>query len=241
MLLMIVPQRHSVAAEKFTSSGIIKNKENGEALIDAIISTKGVKPVGAVSNAYGFYSLTLLEGTYIVQTQILGYKTQRDTILVYRNQKINIDLAPELIKVREVVITGERTNINITTTEMSANKLQIQDLQSIPVLLGEKDILKTIQLLPGVKSAGEGSTGFYARGGRTDQNLIVLDEAPVYNSSHALGFLSVFNAAYICGYFPKTTKRHMNFTKLCKRYGLLIEVQHHCHRQTQTRISATDR
>jgi hypothetical protein len=194
ILLMIIPQWYSIAADKFTLSGIIKNKENGEALIGAIISTKGIKPVGAVSNAYGFYSLTLLEGTYIVQSQFLGYKTQIDTILVDRNQKINIDLTPELIKVREVVITGERTNINVTSTEMSANKLQIQELQSIPVLLGEKDILKTIQLLPGIKSAGEGSTGFYARGGRTDQNLIVLDEAPVYNSSHALGFLSVFNS-----------------------------------------------
>ncbi len=184
----------SAAVNSYTLSGIIKSKENGEVLIGATVSTRGAKILGATTNAYGFYSLTLPEGTYVVQMQFVGYTTRVDTLVANRNQTRNIDLAPEPIKVREVVITGERTNQNVTSMDMSANKLQIRDLQSIPVLLGEKDILKTIQLLPGIKSAGEGSTGFFARGGRTDQNLIVLDEAPVYNSSHALGFLSVFNS-----------------------------------------------
>jgi outer membrane receptor protein involved in Fe transport len=107
---------------------------------------------------------------------------------------MNFELIPEAIKVGEVVISAERGDANVTSTQMSASKLEMRDLKSLPALLGEKDILKTIQLLPGIKSAGEGNTGFYARGGGLDQNLILLDEAPVYNPSHALGFLSVFNA-----------------------------------------------
>lgn len=194
MLIIAVRQDSDAAANMYTLSGIIKSSENGEALIGATVSTRGDRIIGATTNAYGFYSLTLAEGTYVVQMQLIGYATRMDTVVVDRNQVININLVPELIKEHEVVITGERTNANVTSTEMSANKLQIKDLKSIPVLGGENDILKTIQLLPGIKSAGEGNTGYYARGGRTDQNLIILDEAPVYNSSHALGFLSIFNS-----------------------------------------------
>ncbi len=192
--VMLFSFRGLPAQIKFTISGIVRNKENGEVLIGAVVSTKSSRTVGAVTNAYGFYSLTLPEGRYLIRIQFLGYTPRSDSVLVDHSQTFNVELSPEAIKQNEVLVTGERSNANVTSTEMSAVKLQIKDLQSIPVLLGEKDILKTIQLLPGIKSAGEGSTGFYARGGRTDQNLIVLDEAPVYNSSHALGFLSVFNS-----------------------------------------------
>ena len=184
----------SYAQTRHSFSGTIRNVETGEAMIGASILVKELKTVGASSNAYGFYSLTLPEGKYTLVIQYIGFKTRLDTLLLDKDMTINFELTPDLIKVGEVVVTAERSNKNVTSTEMGSNRLEIREVQSIPVLLGEKDILKTIQLLPGIKSAGEGSTGFYARGGGIDQNLIVLDEATVYNSSHLLGFLSVFNS-----------------------------------------------
>ncbi len=183
-----------IAQERFTLSGIVKNAETGEALIGANIVAKELKGVGTSSNAYGFYSITLAQGEHTLLVQFLGFRVKEDTIVLQGDRTLNFELTPEPIKLNEVVVTGERSDKNVTSTEMGSNKLEIREVQSIPVLLGERDIMKTIQLFPGVKSAGEGSTGFYARGGGIDQNLIVLDEAPVYNSSHLLGFLSVFNS-----------------------------------------------
>jgi len=194
LFLLHLPSSISFTQTKQTMSGTIKNGETGEALIGAAVVVKELSGVGVVSNAYGFYSLTLLRGTYTILVQYLGFKTAADTMVLDYDQIVNINLIPQPIKVGEVVISGERTNANVTSTEVGSKKLEIDEIKSIPVLLGEKDILKTIQLLPGVKSAGEGSTGFYARGGGIDQNLIILDEAPVYNPSHLLGYLSVFNA-----------------------------------------------
>ncbi len=191
---LIIGENASLAQEKHTFSGTIKNGETGEALIGAQVLIKDLPGTGAESNAYGFYSLTLPKGRYTIKVQYIGFRTKTDSIVLDRNRVVNLQLAPETINIGEVVVVGERTNTNVTSTETSTNKLEIEQVKSIPVLLGEKDILKTIQLLPGVQSAGEGSTGFYARGGGTDQNLIVLDEAPVYNSAHLLGFLSVFNS-----------------------------------------------
>ena len=192
-LLSTIPQAIN-AQVNHSLSGNIKNAETGEFLIGASILIKEMKGVGASSNAYGFYSLTMPQGTYTVIVQYIGYTSRIDTIAFDADRTFNFVLTPEPVSVGEVVVTGERSNVNVVSTEMSASKLEVKRIQSIPVLLGERDILKTIQLLPGIKSAGEGSTGFYARGGGIDQNLIVLDEAPVYNSSHLLGFLSVFNS-----------------------------------------------
>jgi hypothetical protein len=175
-------------------SGTIKSAETGEALIGASILVKELKTVGASTNAYGFYSLSIPEGRYTLVVQFIGFQTKVDTITLTKDQTKNFSLSPELIKEGEVVVTAERSDKNVTSTEMGSNNLEVHEVKSIPVLLGEKDILKTIQLLPGIQAAGEGSTGFYARGGGIDQNLIVLDEATVYNSSHLLGFLSVFNS-----------------------------------------------
>jgi hypothetical protein len=180
--------------ENYTFSGIIKNSETGETLIGATVIVKELKSVGASSNAYGFYSITIPEGIYIVAVQYLGFKVRIDTVKLNRNMIINFALAPEPIKEGEVVVSGERENANVTSTNISSNNLQVKQVEAVPVLLGEKDIMKTIQLLPGIEAAGEGSTGFYARGGGADQNLILLDEAPVYNPAHLLGFLSVFNS-----------------------------------------------
>ncbi len=178
----------------YTMSGVVKSAQTGELLIGANVVVQELKNVGASSNAYGFYSLSAPEGTYTILIQYLGYSTLKDTITLTKNLTQNFELKPEPIKIQEVVVSGERTNENVASTAMSVNKLEVRDVKSIPVLLGEKDVLKTIQLLPGIEAVGEGSTGFYARGGGVDQNLILLDEAPVYNSSHLLGFLSVFNS-----------------------------------------------
>lgn len=182
------------AQDKRTLSGTIKNSETGEALIGASVIVKELKAVGTSSNVYGFYSLSLPQGIYTFVTQYIGFKTKIDTVQLDRDLLRNVELTPDPVRVREVVVTAEGSNKNLTSTEMSSNKVEVREVQSIPVLLGEKDILKTIQLLPGIEAAGEGSTGFYARGGGIDQNLIMLDEATVYNSSHLLGFLSVFNS-----------------------------------------------
>ncbi len=178
----------SFAQEKYTLSGTIKNGESGEVLIGGAVIVKELSGVGALSNSYGFYSLTLPAGHYTFQIQFMGFKTRIDSIDLTQNRIINFALDPELVKMNEVVVSGEHLNTNVTSTNVSTTKLEMKQVQSIPVLLGEKDILKTIQLLPGIKSAGEGSTGFYSRGGGIDQNLIILDEAPVYNPSHLLGY-----------------------------------------------------
>ncbi len=184
----------SFSQNKYTLSGAIRNGENGEALIGATLLIKELPGVGVTSNAYGFYSLTFPEGSYTILVQYLGYKTRKDTLRFYNNRLINYNLTPEPIKLGEVVVSGERSNANVTSTDIAVNKLEVKEIESIPVLLSEKDIMKTIQLLPGIQSAGEGSSGFYARGGGPDQNLIIMDEAPVYNPYHLLGFLSVFNS-----------------------------------------------
>ncbi|HUI28618.1 MAG TPA: TonB-dependent receptor [Candidatus Acidoferrales bacterium] len=185
---------HARVKQSYTFSGTIKNSETGEVLIGATVIVRELKDVGASSNAYGFYSITLPEGTYAVNIQYLGFKTKLDTIVLDRDRTINFSLAPQPITESEVVVSGEHSNANVVSTNTSSNNLQVQQVKAIPVILGEQDILKTIQFLPGIEAAGEGSTAFYARGGSADQNLIVLDEAPVYNPSHLLGFLSVFNS-----------------------------------------------
>ena len=184
----------AAAQEKFSISGTVKNAENGEALIGANVVVRELKNTGASTNAYGFYSLTIPGGRYTLIVQYLGFKVLADSIDLRHDRTFNVALTPEPISIGEVVVSGERSDKNVTSTVMSSNKLEMREVKSIPVLLGEKDILKTIQLLPGVQGAGEGNTGFYARGGGLDQNLILLDEAPIYNPSHALGYLSVFNS-----------------------------------------------
>jgi hypothetical protein len=191
-LLALAP--YANGQDTFTLSGTVKSAETGEALIGVYIIVKDLKNTGAASNAYGFYSLTLPGGRYVLQVQSMGFHVLVDTLLLDHNTVRNFSLATEVIKVGEVVVTGERTDRNVTSTEMSTAKIAMTDVKVMPALLGERDILKTIQLLPGVKAAGEGNTGFFARGGGIDQNLVMLDEAPIYNPSHVLGFVSVFNA-----------------------------------------------
>lgn len=195
LLALLILNPISVKAQKeYTFNGIIKNAESGELLIGATIQVEELKNIGVFSNSYGYYSLSLPEGTYTLLIRYLGFKNKRQTIVLDKNLSLNFELIPEPLNLNEIVVMGERASENVTSNEMSVKKVEVKDLQSIPVLLGERDVLKTIQLMPGLKSAGEGSTGFYARGGRTDQNLILLDEATIYNAAHALGFVSIFNS-----------------------------------------------
>jgi hypothetical protein len=181
---------------KVTLSGTIKDTRNGESLIGATIVAKGSGggSSGAVTNTYGFYSITLAPGTYTLSVQFISYSAKTMPITLQRNQTLNIELSDQSLVLDEVQVKSNREDDPITRNQLGVEKLSMESIKTVPVLFGERDILKTIQLLPGVKSAGEGNSGFYVRGGAADQNLILLDEATVYNASHLLGFFSVFNA-----------------------------------------------
>jgi len=179
-------------AQKNSLSGYIKDSESGEELIGANIFVKELS-VGTVTNPYGFYSLTVNKGTYRVKFSYMGYYTKDTVINLTSNQSINIYLQSTDLKLGEIAVIGEAADKNIRAVEMSTTKLQMKTIKNIPMILGEVDVIKTIQMLPGVSNAGEGTTGFYVRGGSVDQNLILLDEAPVYNAAHAGGIFSVFN------------------------------------------------
>jgi len=181
-------------AQKFTVSGSLKDASNGEDLIGATVTVKELPGVGAAANVYGFYSLTLPQGNYSLLFQYIGYTRIEERITLDKNITLNKQLSQNTQLLNEVVVTAERENSNVTSTQASVVKLDPKSIETIPVLFGEKDIIKTMQLTPGVKAAGEGNAGFYVRGGGIDQNLILLDEAPVYNASHLLGFFSVFNS-----------------------------------------------
>lgn len=191
-LLLLLP--FFAFSQNVTVSGSIKDAGNGEDLIGAIVTVKGQTSRGAVANSYGFYSLTLPAGEYTLLYQYVGYNTKEEKLSLRENTVRNISLSPSSKDLDEVVVKTERADKNVSTTQMSVFKLDPKQIESVPVLFGEKDIIKTLQLTPGVKAAGEGNAGFYVRGGAADQNLVLLDEAPVYNASHLLGFFSVFNS-----------------------------------------------
>ena len=177
--------------EKFTISGTITDNKNNETLIGVNIYVPALK-VGTTTNEYGFYSITLPKGNYEIQISYVGFQTVEKTVLLSKNTKDNFSLQENGENLQEIVIT-EKTKTNTRRPEMSVNKLSVSTIKKMPVVLGEVDILKSILLLPGVTNAGEGASGFNVRGGGADQNLILLDEATIFNSSHVFGFFSVFN------------------------------------------------
>ncbi|TKB97091.1 TonB-dependent receptor [Pedobacter cryophilus] len=174
-------------------NGVLKDALTGETLIGASVKVSGPVINGTITNAYGFYSLSLPLGTYQVTFSYVGYQTIVKELELKADTQINLDLSSSN-ELAEVVVNAVKKNDNVSNPQMGVQKLDVKELRNIPVLFGERDILKTLQLLPGIKSAGEGNSGFYVRGGSTDQNLILLDEAPVYNASHLLGFFSTFNS-----------------------------------------------
>lgn len=191
-LLFFLFSLAAISQEKATISGYIKDAKNGESLIGATISKQGSN-IGASANEYGFFSLTLPKGEHIIAVSLIGYSTFTFVANLDKSITKNFELSEEGKDLEEVVITGEAEDKNVKSVEMSVAKLDIKQINKIPALLGEVDVIRAIQLLPGVTTVGEGASGFNVRGGNIDQNLILLDEAPVYNSSHLFGFFSVFN------------------------------------------------
>lgn len=185
------------AQNNFILSGHITDAATGEDLPGATVIVGNISNTGTSANSYGFYSLTLPAGKYVIRYQYVGYATKEIEIDLAQNKVLEIELAEKTFELGNVVVTGDRPDRNISSIEMGNVKMAPKEIEKIPVIFGEQDIVKTMQLTPGVKSAGEGNSGFYVRGGGIDQNLILLDEAPVYNASHLLGFFSVFNSEAI--------------------------------------------
>jgi hypothetical protein len=182
----------SLGQNKYTISGYVKDASNGEALIGATVYVKELSS-GTISNAYGFYSMTIFEGTYNLNYQFIGYENISKTLDLNKNIRLDIELGLANKQLNEVVVTGDAIDKNVSSIEMSVAELDIKAIEKIPAFAGEVDIVKGIQMLPGVSTVGEGASGFNVRGGSVGQNLVLLDEAPVYQSSHLFGFFSVFN------------------------------------------------
>ena len=183
----------SIAQESVTISGTVKDVANGETVFGASIYFKDTT-IGVSSNEYGFYSLTAPKGNHTLVVSYIGYSDFSKEISLHSNQNIDIELTENTTQLEEVIIVSEEPErVNIKNPQMSVSKLNASTIKQIPVVLGEVDLIKSIQLLPGVTNNGEGTGGFYVRGGAADQNLVLLDEAIIYNTSHLLGFFSVFN------------------------------------------------
>ncbi len=181
------------AQEKFTLSGVLTARETGEKLIGASISIPG-SPFGASSNEYGYYSLSLPEGKYSIHFSAVGFTEIAVEVLLDKNRNLDISFLENEKSMEQVVISARSSARSLRSPQMGMERITTREIRNIPLLLGERDVLKAIQLLPGIKSAGDGASGFYVRGGAADQNLILLDGAPVYNASHLLGFFSTFNS-----------------------------------------------
>lgn len=194
VMLLLPMLSNAQSTAKYSISGSVRDSATGEEPIGATVFIKELKATGASTNAYGFYSITIPEGNYTVTSQYIGYNSKSVKVELKQNIKLDFMLTNNAMQLKAVEITTQKKDENITKTQMGVEKIDMRQIEKIPVVFGEKDVLKTIQLTPGVKSAGEGNSGFYVRGGAADQNLILLDEATVYNASHLLGFFSVFNS-----------------------------------------------
>jgi len=191
LLLAFIPV-HSFAQKRYSISGTISSRRSGEPVIGASVVVEGQNK-GAVSNQYGFYSITLPEGDYVLVFSTAGMQPLRDTMRLHKDIVLDVALG-DGGELKEVVVRAYEKDNKLQGSQMGADRLSMTTIRNVPVFLGETDVLKTIQLLPGVSSAGEGNTGFYVRGGAPDQNLILLDGTTVYNPSHLLGLFSTFNA-----------------------------------------------
>lgn len=193
ILLCLFLSLGTAAQTRFSINGTIKDTLSGETLIGASIKLREIPASGTTSNTYGFYSISAAPGKYTLVVSYTGYQTINTPITLTNNVTLDINLNPNAL-LKEVIVSSRPVKEQIRDPQMGIEKLNMESIKNVPVLFGEKDILKTIQLLPGIKSAGEGNSGFYVRGGSADQNLILLDEANVYNASHLLGFFSTFNS-----------------------------------------------
>jgi hypothetical protein len=192
-ILLTRKETSTSTGKKFSLHGTIRSAKTGETIIGATVSIVGTSAATS-SNEYGFYSLTLPEGHYTVQLSAIGLETKQVAVDLTKDTQLSLSLEEESKELAAVTVTASATATNRRAPQMSMERINVQSIRNVPVIFGERDILKTMQLLPGVKSVGEGNSGFYVRGGTADQNLILLDEAPVYNPSHLLGFFSTFNS-----------------------------------------------
>ena len=192
LIFFVYTQSRLYCQEKVTLSGYVSDSENNETLIGVNVIIPNLK-IGTTTNDYGFYSLTVPRGEYKLQISFLGYKNQEIDLIILSDFSQNFNLQKEIQILDEVIIEESSEFINLRSPEMSVNRLSISTIKKIPAVLGETDVIKSITLLPGVTNAGEGASGFNVRGGGADQNLILLDEAIIFNSSHLFGFFSVFN------------------------------------------------
>ena len=192
LLLLVIPGFSEISG-LVTLSGYLKNKANGEALIGATVYIPQLR-TGVITNSYGFYSISVPAGSYTLNFSFIGYQTQTPFVNLTASKQLNLMLEEDTKQIDEVVVTGEKKNRNVENLQMSMEKVQVKMIKRLPSFMGEVDVIKSITLLPGIQNGGEGSSGLYVRGGGPDENLMILDEAPVYNASHLLGFFSVFNS-----------------------------------------------
>jgi len=183
---------------KYTINGYVRDHQNGEELIGATVYLKELG-TGVVTNAYGFYSLTIPPGSYTLVYRFVGYQDIQERIELNENISLNIDLPAEALLLEDLVVTAEKEDMNVSEISMSLDKIDVKQVKSLPALFGEPDIIKMVQMQPGVISVAEGTSGYFVRGGSADQNLVLIDEAPVYDPSHFFGLFSVFNADVIKG------------------------------------------
>ncbi|MCG8699969.1 MAG: TonB-dependent receptor, partial [Bacteroidales bacterium] len=191
--LTILVHYLSIGQETVVLSGFVTDATTGEEIIGANVYIDGTT-TGTITNSYGYYSLNIPKSGLTIVYSFMGSETMKKEINPTESMKINVELQPASLTLNEVVVKGEKEDRNVRSVEMGVNKLSMKEAEEIPVIFGEKDIIKTIQLMPGIRSSSEASSGFNVRGGGSDQNLILLDEAPVYNASHLMGFFSVFNS-----------------------------------------------
>ncbi len=186
-----------VFAQKITLSGVITDANSGEQMMGVYVvltdTNSSLNPQGCVSNRAGFYSVSVYPGTYMLKVSFMGYKTVEQQLELKRNTSMNFALEPEAIMTDEVVVTGQSEDHNVTSVDVGKMDLKVETIKKMPAFLGEADVIKTVQLMPGFSSGSEGNSGLYVRGGGADQNLVLLDEATIYNASHLFGFFSVFN------------------------------------------------
>ncbi|MEO1012811.1 MAG: TonB-dependent receptor, partial [Bacteroidota bacterium] len=180
------------AQKQYTLSGIVTEDATGETVLGATVAVPDLN-LGVVTNEYGFFSLSLPGGTHKIIVSYLGYSTINREVTLDNNVKMNFPLVEEANQLEEVIVVQNVEKNNIRTPQMSVNTLTSNTIKKIPAVFGEPDVIRSLLLLPGVSNAGEGASGFNVRGGSADQNLILLDEAIVFNSSHLFGFFSVFN------------------------------------------------
>ncbi|MBV1922629.1 MAG: TonB-dependent receptor, partial [Flavobacteriaceae bacterium] len=192
LFLLLLFSNILLAQEKYTLSGTIIETETGETLFGVNVLIPSLQ-TGTVTNEYGYYSITLPKGEFEVIYSSLGFNTEKITVNLNENIINNISVSENLEQLDEVIIEADNERLNIRDAQMSVNTLNSRTIKQIPVVLGEADVIKALTLLPGVTNAGEGASGFNVRGGAADQNLVLLDEATLYSSSHLFGFFSVFN------------------------------------------------